>query len=229
MDVEWSSIIDAVHGANDLDRENVPSALRPLRVLGGDGGFKARRFPLSLLAPDGGSEGSGVDLGASAGPALTSSDPTLVYPRGARRLSQTRNVAPGTRRATAISSSSAASASTCGCSSGGSGSLQLGWCNGGSRLRSGRGRVTRVERENMRTAKVQGVPKPLFPHEFDIGFTPLVELTGIAHLVRFVISRTEEMGYAHGSLDSFGVFAAMFRNGAVDGSAPVKILDPRDT
>lgn len=105
---------DAVHGANDLDRVNVASALRPLRLVGEDGGFKARRFPLSLLAPDGGSEGSGVELGTSAGPAFTSSDPTFVYPRGARRLSQTRSVAAGTRRATAISSSSGTSASTCG-------------------------------------------------------------------------------------------------------------------
>ena len=81
----------------------------------------------------------------------------------------------------------------------------------------------------MRTAKVQGIPKPLLPYQLDIGFAPLVELTGIAHLVRFVISRTEEMGHAHGSLDIFNIFARMLRGGVVDGSAPAKILYPRDT
>jgi hypothetical protein len=81
----------------------------------------------------------------------------------------------------------------------------------------------------MHTTKVQGVPKPLLPYELDIGFAPLVEFTGISHLVRFVISRTDEMGHAHGSLDIFDIFATMLRDGAVDGSAPVKILDPRDT
>ena len=143
VDVEGSSIIDVVHGANDLDRVNVARALRPLRTVGGDWGFNARCFPLSFLATDCGSEGSRVELETSAGPALTSADPTFAYPRGARRLSQTRSVAAGTRRATAISSSSGESASICGCSCGGSGSTGQGWCNDGSCLRSGRGRVTR--------------------------------------------------------------------------------------
>jgi hypothetical protein len=143
VDVEGSSIIDVVHGANDLDRVNVARALRPLRAVGGDEGFNARCFPLSFLVPDRGSEGSKVELETSAGPALTSADPTFVYPRGASRLSHTRNIAAGTRRATAISSSSGTSASICGCSCCGSGSIGQGLRNDGSCLRSGRGRVTR--------------------------------------------------------------------------------------
>lgn len=77
----------------------------------------------------------------------------------------------------------------------------------------------------MHTTKVQGIPKPLLPYELDIGFAPLIEFTGISHLVRFLISRTEEMGHAHGPLDIFDIFTAMLRGGVVD----VRVLDPRDT
>jgi hypothetical protein len=63
--------------------------------------------------------------------------------------------------------------------------------------------------------------KPLLPY-LDIGFALLVEFTGISHLVRFVISRTEEMGHAHRLLDKFDIFTTMLRDGAVDGSAPAK-------
>lgn len=100
-------------GANDLDRVNFASALRPLLDVGGSGGSKARTFPFPLVDVD--REG-GVGLRPSAEAILTNSDPTLEYPRGARRLSQTRNVAEGTRRATAISSSSGASGADCACS-----------------------------------------------------------------------------------------------------------------
>jgi hypothetical protein len=96
-------------GANDLDRVNFASALRPLFDMGGSGGSKARAFPFPLAALDREGDGSGVGLRPSAGSILINSDPTLEYPRGARRLSQTRNVAEGTRRAAAISSSSGAS------------------------------------------------------------------------------------------------------------------------
>ena len=167
VDVEGSSINDVVHGANDLDRVNVAKALRPLRTAGGDEGFNARCFPLSFLRADGGSEGSRVESETSAGPDLTSSDPTFVYPRGARRLSQTRNIAAGTRRATAISSSSGTLASTGDCSCDGSGSLVLGWCDDGSCLRSGRGRVMRYGVSSNR------------PGKRHITLTHQVEATGI--------------------------------------------------
>ena len=81
----------------------------------------------------------------------------------------------------------------------------------------------------MHTTKVQGIPKPLLPYELDIGFAPLIEFTSISHLVRFLISRTKEMGHAHRPLDIFDIFTVMLCDGAVDGSAPVKVLDPRDT
>lgn len=81
----------------------------------------------------------------------------------------------------------------------------------------------------MHTTKVQGIPKPLLPYELDIGFAPLIEFTSISHLVRFLISGTEEMGHTHGPLDIFDIFTAMLRDSAINGSAPVKVLDPRDT
>ena len=103
----------SVLGANDLDRVNFASALRPLFDVGGSGGSKARAFPFPLAALDRKGDGSGVGLRPSAGAIFINSDPTLEYPRGARRLSQTRSVAEGTRRATAISSSSSASGTDC--------------------------------------------------------------------------------------------------------------------
>ena len=81
----------------------------------------------------------------------------------------------------------------------------------------------------MLTTKVQGIPKPFLPYELDISFAPLVELTGISHLIRFVISRTEEMGHAYGSLNMLDIFTTKLRDHAVDGSAPVEILNPGDT
>lgn len=96
-------------GANDLDRVNFASALWPLFDVGGSGGPGARAFPFPLVALNRKGGGSGVGLRHSAGAILINSGPTLEYPRGARRLSQTRNVAAGTRRAIAISSSSGVS------------------------------------------------------------------------------------------------------------------------
>jgi hypothetical protein len=106
----------SVLGANDLDRVNVASALRPLIDVGGVGRSKASAFPFPLAALDSEGDESGVGLRPSARSILTNSDPTLEYPRGARRLSQTRNVAEGTRRAAAISSSSGTSGTDCACS-----------------------------------------------------------------------------------------------------------------
>ena len=145
-DAEESSGADVGLGANDFDRVNVASALRPLPDVCGsrrsNGRAFAFPFPLSIFGR--GSEGSGVGLGVSAGAFLINSDPTLAYPRGARRLSQTRNVAAGTRRATAISSSSGASESGSARSWEGAGASTLEWRDaGGSFLLSGRGRVTR--------------------------------------------------------------------------------------
>jgi hypothetical protein len=106
----------SILGANDLERVNFASALWPLLDVGGFGGSKARAFPFPLAALDRKGDGSGVGLRPSAGAILINSDPTLEYPRGARRLSQTRSVAEGTRRATAISSSSGVSGTDCACS-----------------------------------------------------------------------------------------------------------------
>ena len=142
--MEGSSGADAVLGANDFDLVNVASALRPLLSVGGSGRSEDLAFPLPLSIFRRDSGGSGLESGASAGTVLTNSDPTLAYPRGARRLSQTRNVAAGTRRATAISSSSGASGSGSACLWEGSGASTLGRRDkDGSCLRSGRGCVTR--------------------------------------------------------------------------------------
>jgi len=134
-----------VLGANDLDRVNFASALRPLFDMDGSGGSKARALPFPLVALDKAGSGSGVGLRPSAGASLINSGPTLEYPRGARRLSQTRNVAAGTRRAIAISSSSGASGTACERSweedTGASILRKRG--EDGSRFRSGRGCVTR--------------------------------------------------------------------------------------
>jgi hypothetical protein len=133
----------SVLGANDLDRVNFASALRPLSDVSGSGGSKARAFPLAALDREGG--GPVVGLRPSAGAIFISSDPTLEYPRGARRLSQTRNVAEGTRRATAISSSSGVSGTGCAYSweEGTGASIPRKRGGDGSRLRSGRGCVTK--------------------------------------------------------------------------------------
>lgn len=114
-DAEGSSGADVGLDANDFDRANVASTLRPLPDVcrSGRSNGRALPFPLSTFGRVG--KRSGVDLGASAGAVLINSDPTLAYPRGARRLSHTRNVAAGTRRATAISSSSGASESGSAC------------------------------------------------------------------------------------------------------------------
>ena len=145
-DAEVSSGADVGLGANDFDRVNVASALRPLPDVCGSRSSNGRAlpFPLSTFGRDG--EGSGVELGASPGAVLIKSDPTLAYPRGARRLSQTRNVAAGTRRATAISSSSGAFESGSACPWEGAGASTLGCRDTGGRgscLLSGRGCVTR--------------------------------------------------------------------------------------
>jgi hypothetical protein len=116
---EASGADDVGLGANDFDRVNVASALRPLPDVcesrRSNGRAFAFPFPLSIFGRGSEGEGSGVELGVSAGAFLINSDPTLAYPRGARRLSQTRNVAAGTRRAMAISSSSGASKSGSAC------------------------------------------------------------------------------------------------------------------
>ena len=147
VDAEESSGADVGLGANDFDRVNVASAHRPLPNACGwsrrsNGRAFAFPFPLSIFGR--GSEGSGVELGVSVGALLINVDPTLAYPRGARRLSQTRNVAAGTRWATAISSSSGASGPGSACPWEGAGASTLEWRDaGGSFLLSGCGRVTR--------------------------------------------------------------------------------------
>jgi hypothetical protein len=141
--VDTSSGAGVVQGANDFDLVNVASTLRPLLEVCGFEMSKGRAFPfpLSIFGRDSG--GSGTESEASAGTVLINSDPTLAYPRGARRLSHTRSVAAGTRRATAISSSgTSGSCSTCPWE-GSDTSTFGGHEGGGSRLRSGRGCVTR--------------------------------------------------------------------------------------
>ena len=144
VDTDGSSGTGVVLGANDFDLVNVANALRPLLEVNGSEKSKGRAFPfpLSIFGRDGGS--SVTELDASTGPVFINSDPTLAYPRGARRLSQTRSVAAGTRRATATSSSSGASGSGSACRWESSGTSTFGGHDeGGSCFRSGRGCVTR--------------------------------------------------------------------------------------
>jgi hypothetical protein len=77
-----------------------------------------------------------------------------------------------------------------------------------------------------RTPKFQRIPEPLLPDEFNISFAPFFKPTGVMHLFRFFISRTKEMRDAHWSLYILNAFTAVLCNNAVNGSAPVKILDP---
>ena len=80
--------------------------------------------------------------------------------------------------------------------------------------------------EIARTAKIERIPKPLLPDEFDTGFAPFVKLTRVVHLVCFFVPRTKEMGNAHGSLDILDILSASLCHATIDGSTPVHVFDP---
>jgi len=75
---------------------------------------------------------------------------------------------------------------------------------------------------------MDGIPEPFLPNQLDAGFTFLVKLLGIFHLLRFFITRTQQMSNLDRTLDVFDKYSLVVSDQSVYMFLPVCIIDTRD-
>ena len=79
-----------------------------------------------------------------------------------------------------------------------------------------------------RTSKVNAIPEPFLPYQFDVGLSLLVELLSIFHLLRFFITRAQQVGNPDRTLDALHKDPLVMSNKSVYLILPVCIVDTRE-
>lgn len=72
------------------------------------------------------------------------------------------------------------------------------------------------------------IPEPFLPNQFDVGLTFLVELLSVFHLLRLIITTTQEMSNLDRTLNVLDKYPLIVSNKSVYLLLPVCILDTRD-